>query len=153
MKNILLIYCGILFVLLGCHHQASELSEADIHAIREIHKKTEDAAFLNNWDEILKLYTDGAIQLVPGEKPIIGKSKIAERLQPLNFNFIERENIIQEIDGNMDLAYYWSTLSQKILKENSDSISVSGARMFRILRKQEDGSWSVSHDIWNYDNK
>ena len=153
MRNVLLFYCGILFLVLGCHHQESELSEADIAAIKEIHAKTEDAAFSNNWDEILKLYTDDAIQLVPGEQPIIGKSKIAERMQPLSFNFIERENVIQEIDGNMNIAYYWSTLSQKILIGDSDSISVSGARMLRILRKQEDGSWLVSHDIWNYDNK
>ena len=153
MKNILLICTSILLIFLCCQHQIGEISEADINAIRELHAKTEAAVFSNNWDEILKLYTDDAIQIAPREQPVIGKSEIAERLYPLNFNFIERENVIQEISGNMNIAYYWSTLTQKIQVENSDSISISGARMLRILKKQEDGSWLVSHDIWNYDNK
>lgn len=153
MKITLLIYSGILLMFLGCRDQTGELSDTDINAIRELHAKTEAAVFSNNWDDIVKLYTDDAIQIAPNEQPVIGKSIIAERLYPLKFNFLERENIIQEIGGNKNIAYYWSTLTQKIQVENSDSISVSGARMLRILKKQEDDSWLVSHDIWNYDNK
>lgn len=152
MKRILILYAGIL-LLLGCQQKAGRLSEKDIEAIKELHAKTEAAVFSNDWDEILKLYTDDAIQIAPKEEPLIGKSDIAGRMYPLNFNFIERENIIQEIDGNGDIAFYWSRLTQKIQVENGDSISVSGARMIRILKKQKEGSWLVSHDIWNYDNK
>ncbi len=152
-SNLLIICSILLFMVLGCQNQQNKLSDADIKAIEELHAKTEAAVFSNDWDEILKLYTDDAVQIAPKEEPYIGKSEIAERMYPLNFNFIERENIIQEIDGNGDIAFYWARLTQKIQKENSDSISVSGARMLRILKKQKDGSWLVSHDIWNYDNK
>lgn len=153
MKNLLFICFVFLSVLMGCQNRINELSEEDINAIRELHAKTETAVFLNNWDDVLKYYTDDAIQIAPRERPVIGKKEIANRLYQLKFDFLERDNVIQEINGNNDIAYYWSTLTQKIQKENSDSVSVSGARMLRILKKQEDGTWLVSHDIWNYDNK
>ena len=70
----------ILIMLLGCHNPKSNLSESDTIAIRELHEKTESAVFSNEWDEILKLYTEDAIQIAPKEEPLIGKSKIAKRM-------------------------------------------------------------------------
>lgn len=55
-----------------------------------------------------------------------------------------------EIDGAGDLAYARGTFSWTFRVGEGEPVSDAG-KWIAIWRRQPDGSWLASHDIWNSD--
>ena len=141
----------MLVMMTACRPEVGPLSDADIAAITGLHDATEQAVMARDWDALLSLYADDAVRLAPREAPALGRTAIRERLEPYtDITFVERDNRIRKIDGSGDVAYVWSTVTQRTVWAGEDDVSESGAEMLRTLRRQPDGSWRFTLDIWHY---
>lgn len=106
-----------------------------------------NAGDLNRW---MSLWTEGGIQMPPGEPPLVGKNEIRARNEAVLDQFEFDISIANhEVETVGDWAYsrgvYQATLTPK---RGGQSIDVDGKYM-TILKKQPDGSWKIHRDVFN----
>ena len=142
----------VALIVAACGTESSLLTDEDEAAIRELHETFEAAALSRDWPTALALYADDAVQLVPEAPPVCGRAAIVERAEDFSsVTFVERSHTIEDVYGRGDIAYVWGIISQRVTWEGQDTVLEGGGRMLRILRKQPDGRWLISVEIWNYD--
>ena len=160
--KILIYNITIILLLVGCGQQkdktakdvgnTSTLSDNDLSAIRKLHNDFEQAILeANGLDLIPAFYEETAVQLEKRNPPVQGKSAIIARLE--NWRGIvlkERKYTIEKIEGCGDLAYVWGVITQSY--EFNGIPSENGLKMLRIFKKQPDGSWLISVEIWCYND-
>jgi len=94
-------------------------------------------------------YTEDAMTLSPNEPAVQGRaSQIAWYQAYPPFELAEK---ILELDGRGDLAYARLTYSLKVKMPGADEPVVDTGKGMEIWKKQKDGSWKVSCDIFNSD--
>ena len=145
----------ILLIATLCFHGCApdSLSDADKTAIKKV---TEEALALANaptkdWAAYVDTYyAPGAAVLPPNSATIKGQEAIISffaAFPPLsNLKF---EQI--EVDGAGGLAYVWGTYSFDMLPPGTESPINDSGKFIEIWRKQENGSWRVTLDIFNSD--
>lgn len=138
-----------LMLLFPCCQQqkACELSEADRQLIEETAYK-----YNKLWNETadvaayIQYYATDAIVLAPNEKTIQGHEAIAlwgESSTAITIHFDT-----YELEGSDNMAYARGKYTIA-LRENG--LAVDEGKFIEIWKKQSDGSWKVSHDIFNSD--
>lgn len=128
------------------------LSDDDVTAIKKLHNDFEQALMEAYWWEVIPaFYEENAVQLNKRELPVRGKKAITTRLEKWRGLITKnRKHSIETIDGCGDVAYVWGLITQSFeFKGNPGENSV---KMLRIFRKQPDGSWLISVEIWCYDD-
>ena len=129
------------------------ISDADKAAIKKV---TEHATALANaptkdWAAYVKAYyAPDATVLPPNAAAVKGQEALTSFFASfppiLNLGF-ER----LELDGAGGLAYVWGTYSLDMLPPGAESPINDLGKYIEIWRKQEDGSWRVTLDIFNSD--
>lgn len=140
---------GLVLVLVGCQPAADNL-EADREAIEELVAGLGRTITAGDMEGVMSLYTDDAILLPPNGASLIGKEAM-RAWQETNFEGHSFEFKIdsEEIVISGDLAFSRGTLSLTATSK-TDGNSFSGeGKYILILRRQNDGSWKATHDIWN----
>jgi ketosteroid isomerase-like protein len=125
------------------------LSDSDITVIKEATEMYRDAEFANDWSTVTQLYTQNAIRMIPSCPTIRGRDAILEEFQARPYRITEYDQRVEEIEGYGDLAVVRGIFSWTI-DRNGEFLSGTG-KYIAIYRKQEDGSWLISHDIFNQD--
>ncbi len=149
---------GFLIVCLGISMTACKtpaptgLTDQDQTAIRKV---SEDGLKMLNAPEIdfeafVKFYyTEDAMTLPSHEPAVQGRaSQIAWYKAYPPFEIKEE---ILEIDGRGDLAYVRLSYTLKVTIPGSTEPIVDTGKGIRIWKKQKEGSWKVSCDIYNSD--
>jgi ketosteroid isomerase-like protein len=149
---------GFLIVCLGISMTACKtpaptgLTDQDQAAIRKV---SEDGLRILSAPEIdfeafVRFYfTEDAMTLPSHEPAVQGRaSQIAWYKAYPPFEIKEE---ILEIDGRGDLAYVRLSFSLKVTVPGSTKPIVDTGKGIRILKKQKDGSWKVTRDIYNSD--
>ena len=127
----------------------AELSEEDIAAIEASAQAWLDAVRASDWPAVAAMYTDDAVFMPPNEPAVVGRDSILawfEAFPPIGDVDIE----VVEIDGRGELVYVRGTYELTITPEGLGPIADSG-KWLEIRRKQADGSWPLSRDIFNSD--
>jgi predicted ester cyclase/ketosteroid isomerase-like protein len=94
-------------------------------------------------------YTEDAMTLSPNEQAVQGRaSQIAWYQAYPPFELAEK---IVELDGRGDLAYARLTYSLKVMMPGAEEPVVDTGKGMEIWKKQKDGSWKVSCDVFNSD--
>jgi ketosteroid isomerase-like protein len=94
-------------------------------------------------------YTEDAMTLSPNEPVVQGRaSQIAWYNAYPPFKLEEK---ILELDGRGDLAYARLTYSLKVTMPGATEPVLDTGKGMEIWKKQKDGSWKVSCDIFNSD--
>ena len=151
--------CVLILILLsigtfvsGASAQGS-LSDADKAAIKKV---TEDAVALANaptkdWPAYVQAYyAPDATVLPPNAAAVKGN----EALIAFFASFPPLSNVVfeqVEVDGAGGLAYVWGTYSIDMLPPGTESPINDSGKFVEIWRKQKDGSWRVTLDIFNSD--
>lgn len=139
---------ALLLSALACQ-PAGPLSDADIAGIEATSEAFHQAALANDWAGLAATYTEDAVLMPPNEPPIEGRADIQRWFASFPpVTAFELENI--EIDGRGDLAYVRGTFMLTIAPEGMDPITDT-AKFIEIRRKQPDGSWLLSRDVFNSD--
>ena len=129
--------------------QTTSLLSEDFAAIEAQTKNYIEAMQANNWAGAMAIYAEDAIIMPPNSPAIGGRANIQaflETFPPLN-NFSIK---IVEIEGRGDMAYVRGTYRMTLTPEGGEAITDSG-KYIEIRKKQADGSWLLTHDIFNSD--
>ena len=124
--------------------------------IEALHQKDMQASEAGDFDTLISLAADEAILLPPGMPPIIGKEAIWQFMQDQKeelYDYVITEYIHdwKEIKIIDDWAYEWAVYSNAAQPKGGGQIVRQQGKLFRILKRQEDGSWKIARAIWNAD--
>jgi uncharacterized protein (TIGR02246 family) len=127
--------------------------EADVEAVRRVNEDLIDAFNAGEVEAAVSLVMDDAVDLPPNRPPVVGKEAIREfvlsDLEKFNWQFIEE---VVEVQVSGDLAVLWSNYSVTLTFNDDGRQIESNGKWIKILKRQPDGSWKFSRNIWNSNN-
>lgn len=129
-------------------------NDADMAAIEKLHETDMAAAKIHDINTLITLMTDDCILLPPGHEPIRGRDAIWKFMQnqlPENQKYEITEYIqhFEEVKIIGDWAYEWAKFNGTYHLKSGGPDLYERSRLFRILRRQLDGSWKVARAIWH----
>lgn len=118
----------------------------DLEAIERLHRADMAAARVHDIKTLITLWTDDGILFLPGREPIRGKAAIWNHMQEQlpesqQYDISEYLHRFEEIQVSGDWAYEWGTFTGTYRLKSGGPDLHERARLFRILRRQPDGSW------------
>jgi uncharacterized protein (TIGR02246 family) len=137
-------------VAIGCGPSSQALTDADKTAIRAVGDSFQ-AYFRTDRDSaIANLYTENAILMPPNLGAVEGRAAILAFFQ--NYPAIPdfTGNPI-EVDGTGDIAYVRGNYSYSIPAAGNLPAVNDHGKFLEVRRRQSDGRWLVSHDMFNSD--
>jgi len=136
-------------VLLACQPAApAGLTPADEQALRAADAAAVAMIVAKDWAGFAGTFAEDGTILPPNGEAVVGRAAIqawAEAFPPIN----EFKAAASEVGGSGDLAYVQGTFSMTISPPGAPAPVSDNGRYIAIYRKQADGSWKVSRDIWN----
>jgi len=139
-----------LLSLLGCQPAGpAAISNEDKAAIEASSQAWLDAALAADWSGLAANYAEDAVFMPPNQPSVEGRDNIRtwfETLPPVSAMEFE----MVDISGVGDLAYVYATYTMTMTPEGSEPVNDSG-KFVEIRRKQADGSWLITRDIFNSD--
>ena len=123
------------------------LSDQDIRNIQAISDKFMDVFKDGAYNEVDTLYTEDAVVMPPDQGAVTGRGEIRtfmESFPPM----VEFKNVVDEISGEGGMAYVRGHFRMVMAPEPGGEPVVSEGKYLEIRKKQPDGSWPVTHDIF-----
>ena len=139
---------GILMTALVACQAASPGSSTDEEAaVRRGTQRFLEAHRAKDWPGVAAAYTEDAVLLPPNAPAVKGRDEIRRWFEANEQNTsIDLE--IAEIEVRGDLAYVWGLSTVTIEEPGAEAIVFSG-KYLDIRRKQPDGTWLVSVDMFS----
>ncbi|CAN5119452.1 hypothetical protein BH23BAC1_BH23BAC1_14370 [soil metagenome] len=140
---------SFLIILLACA-QAGNFNEKDIEAITKMSEARATAFNNKNAGEIANYFTEDGILMAPGQAATSGRKSVEEYYQKI-FDQYEPKltSHYEEVEVAGDLAYGRGIATVELKSRNGGETETSTAKYLNILKRQADGSWKTTHDIWN----
>jgi len=154
MQKSMLLVLFVAAMLTGCQPAAPKRPSfaEDLAAITAFNAKYLGSINAGDIKTLSALTDDDHIIFPPNRKPVFGKAandaSNGSAFERFNFDetWTPEETVV---DGN--LAYQRGTFTtSSVPKAGGDKRSVSGA-FLRIYRRQPDGQWRMTHDMFNSD--
>ena len=144
--------CPFVFFLASCQPPTAQpLDESDLSAIRQMTDDWLVAHASRDWDAVGLQYTEQAVLMPPMAPAIRGRMAIQAWFET-NENDTRVEIAILEIEGFADLAYVRGE-SRVTLGVTTDAPITFVGKYLDIRRRQPDGSWRVSVDMFSPDRE
>ncbi len=157
-RTVLASALALAFVVCGCAVPGpggGPLSEADVSAIKQMaEREVVDIVLAGDWAAFAAAFTEDAVRMPPNEPLQQGRAAIEEWATAnwSQMTFLEGRQTVQGVDGRGDLAYAWGSYSFAVEVPAMEEPIADVGKFVVILRKQPDGSWLVSHSIYNADS-
>ncbi|HJS44612.1 MAG TPA: DUF4440 domain-containing protein [Gemmatimonadales bacterium] len=141
---------ALLVLLAACQATAPPLSDADKAAIRAVTDSLVVYMRANRDSDLAGLYTRHAVFMPPNAGIVEGRPAILANFQvgPAMTDFT-LTNV--DIDGRGDLAYVRGTYSFAMPPAAGRPALNDHGKFLEIRRRQPDGKWLISTDIYNSD--
>lgn len=139
------------FVLMACAQSPASTSfpSADADAIRAARTAFETAVRDTAWAAWADIYSADAVLGPPNQPAVVGREALmrwARMLPPItSFTLTELD-----IDGRGDLAFVHGRYHMVVQPPGAPAAPDSG-KYIEVWRKQANGSWKVSRDVFNSD--
>ena len=105
-----------------------------------------------NADGIAIHFTEDALLMAPGMPASMGREEVRAYYQSIfDVYATELKSGYEEVRVSGDMAYGRGFAQVRLVPHLGGDPLVSTAKYINILRRQEDGSWLTTHDIWNGD--
>jgi uncharacterized protein (TIGR02246 family) len=128
----------------------SSNQQKDVAAITSMSKAR--ATAFNNSDAmaIAEHFTEEAILMAPGQPATVGKAAVRAYYQAIFDKYVPAlESHYEEVEVAGDLAYGRGIATVRLTPKQGGASTTSKAKYLNILKRQADGSWKTTHDIWN----
>lgn len=134
----------------GCHTAGThQLADHDRAQLKALTVRWETAANSHDWNALGATYTPDAVLLPPNGPAIVGRDNIKNFFAGFP-PFSDMSLKLLEIDGDGDVAYVRGAYTMTIHIPNANAIHEVG-KYLEIRRKQSDGSWLISRDMYSSD--
>jgi uncharacterized protein (TIGR02246 family) len=148
---------AFVLVVAACARPAPEagpLTDEDIAAIKDLgERQVVEALLAEDFAAFAAMFTEDAVRMPPNEPLHQGRAAIeawaTQNWGPLTTTEFTQEAL--EIAGRGELAYVRGTYSATVEVPGVSEPITEVGKMLAILRKQPDGSWLLSHAIYNAD--
>lgn len=136
--------------LSSCNPDNSPSTEHDKKLIKDISAARAKAFNEGNAAAIAIHFTDDALLMAPG-KPATKGIKAVELYYQSIFTAYNTslESHYEELEVSGNLAYGRGEAKVTLTPKNGGPSSTSSAKYLNILKKQANGIWKTTHDIWN----
>jgi uncharacterized protein (TIGR02246 family) len=134
---------AFLLVLAGCAGRPGPSDPAGRQAVESAIRRYVEASNRGDVTTLASLYADDAMLLPPDHEPIQGRDAIRAFWRQGIDEGLEVTNLAVEVNGN--LGYL---VGQYHLPATDEEPADSG-KYVMCLKRQRDGSWKVTADIWN----
>ena len=152
----LLLLLSLIATITSCAQPVEEpveeaaTTKADVEAIERLVKQYEDAVNAADVEAWLKVLTDNAIWMRPGNTSLNGK----DALRPWGQEAFDYANLVyafstEQIEVAGDWAFLRGSGTVEVTPKDSGQTRHSSYKYIWIMRQQADGSWKFSHSIWN----
>ncbi len=142
---------SLVVALTACQPTApAGLSSADQAAVRAADNAAAQHIIAKDWTAWAGDFTEDAILLPPNGDPVTGRAGItawAEAFPP----FTDFTASLEEVEGRGDLAYGRGTYAMMITPPGAAGPIHDHGKYLAIYRKQADGTWKASRDMFNSD--
>ncbi len=121
-------------------------------SIDSLWKEYAAAVVASDIERWISLWIDKGIQMPPNAPVNIGKEKIKAFTQtlmngpPVSKMVVNSEEVRETSDWGFSRGNYWFEMTPK----EGETVKVIG-KFTTIFEKQEDGSWKIARDCFNYD--
>ena len=136
-------FMALVALLPGCVGQSAKSDGAGRRAIESAIRSYVEASNKGDVTTLAGLYAEDAMLLPPDHEPIQGRENIRAFWRQGTDEGLEVTNLAVEVDGN--LGYL---VGQYHLPPTDEEPADSG-KYVMCLKRQHDGSWKVTADIWN----
>jgi uncharacterized protein (TIGR02246 family) len=126
------------------------LSAKDTAAIRAVSEQFSRLLLAQDFDALVRLYTDDAVFMPPHQPAVNGRAALRSWMAafPKVTQFALE---IDEIDGREDLAYVRGRYSMTLHPDGAPGPIEDAGKSIEIRKRQPDGSWLMKADIFNSD--
>jgi ketosteroid isomerase-like protein len=101
----------------------------------------------------MTIWTDDIIWMPPNEAIRKGKESCKQWIQPFFDNYTLKEKVtFEELEVSGDWAFARGTWDLEGTPKGEGAKIHDVGKLIFIFERQSDGSWKISHDIWNSDN-
>jgi ketosteroid isomerase-like protein len=144
--------CGAVLTGLWGRRRSGD-RERRLAEIEEFHRVDRTAAMAKDIHTLHRLWTEDCVLLPPGRPPVIGQKALWEYIQEqgeemAGVEILEYDQDFQEVTILGDWAFEWA-LFTGAARPAGEEIQTSRAKLFRVLRRQPDGTWKCARSIWS----
>ena len=129
--------------LTGCARPPSRSITDDRRAVEATVHRYVEATNSGDAEALAQLYEDDAVLLPPDHQPVEGRAAIGEFWRQGTDEGLEVTTLRLDVDGGIGYL-----VAQYTLPETDEEPADSGKTVM-CLKRQQDGSWKVTADIWN----
>jgi ketosteroid isomerase-like protein len=144
------VFAAVAAIAVACTtgSQTATFPEADTKAIRDASAGFQTAVRDTAWDTWANYYTSDAMFGPPNGPAVSGHDALVQfaRTFPPTSGFTLRQ---VDVDGRGDLAYVYGKYSWTLMLPQGQ-VPDSG-KYIEVWRKQSDGSWKITRDVFNSD--
>lgn len=132
-----------LALLAGCGQRSTPGEGGSKRAIEAAVQRYVEASNQGDADALASLYADDAVLLPPDHEPVRGRAAIGDFWRQGTDEGLEVTTLTVEVDG--DLGY----LVGRYHLPATDEEPADSGKYVMCLKRQRDGAWKVTADIWN----
>jgi len=146
MKKILAAFC---ILVAGCQTPITDqsITEEDRSAISNLEKTYLESILSKDETGLRTVLADDAITMPPNAPANVGIEAIINGVKE-SPALKEASTEYDEIEGIGELAYARGTFAVIVQVNDTTELPVNG-KFMEVWKKQADGSWKLSRDIWN----
>jgi uncharacterized protein (TIGR02246 family) len=146
----LLIVVALSMVMQGCASTGAQgFAQGDEDAQRAITSTWQRDVNAKNWKGVAAAYTKDAVLMPPNGPNVQGRENIEQFFA--NFPPVSDMKLaLVEIERRDDIAFVRGVYSMNITLPDGSTVRDSG-KYVELRKKQADGTWQISHDMFNSD--
>lgn len=138
--------------LIGCagSSPAARDRDADVAAIKAMSDARAEAFRRGDAATIASHFTEEGVLMPPGSPATSGREAVRAYYQKIFVDYeagLESGYVAVDVDG--DLAYGQGFAKVTLRPRQGGAETNSTAKYLNIVKRQPDGSWKTTHDIWN----
>jgi uncharacterized protein (TIGR02246 family) len=142
--------CFVYLFFLSCNTTVDPPSKNEKELVAAVSAARAKAFNDGNAAGIAQHFTGDALLMAPGKPATRGKTAVQAYYQSIFDEYTTKlESHYEEVEVSGDLAYGRGFAKVTLVPKKGGPSMVSTAKYLNILKKQPDGSWKTTHDIWN----
>jgi uncharacterized protein (TIGR02246 family) len=133
--------------------RTERVEAADVAQIYQLWNEYAAAITSGDLEQRISLWCDNGLQMPPGASQCSGKEQIQKAVQAQSNQSHTKLSIHPDVVCVLgDQAYSYGTFSFLLITREGGAAKKISGKFLSVLKKQDDGSWKILVDCFNYDS-